>query len=46
MTGKNSGAKHTFSFTTGPDSGMIHLVLFREGTHDRNALMFDDIEIK
>ena len=24
---------------------MIHVVLFREGTHDRNSLMFDDIEV-
>ena len=25
---------------------MIHLVLFREGTHDRNAVMFDDIRVE
>jgi hypothetical protein len=45
LTGKPDG-KQTFTFTTGPETGMIHLVLFRDGTHDRNALMFDNIEIK
>ena len=45
LTGKPSGIQ-SFSFTTGPETRMIHLVLFRDGTHDRNALMFDDIEIK
>lgn len=34
-----------FAFTTGPDTRMIHLVLFREGTHDRNSVLFDDIRI-
>lgn len=38
--------KHTFSFITGPETRMIHLVLFREGTHDRNNVMFDDIKIE
>ncbi len=40
------GGQQNFSFTTGPQTKMIHLVLFREGAHDRNSLMFDDIEIK
>jgi hypothetical protein len=44
VTGTSSD-KHTFTFTTGPETRMIHLVLFREGAHDRNSLMFDDIEI-
>lgn len=37
---------HTFTFTTGPDTAMIHLVLFRDGSHDRNSVMFDDIRIE
>jgi len=45
LTGKLSGSQ-TFTFTTGPDTRMIHLVLFREGTHDRNSLMFDNIHIE
>jgi hypothetical protein len=44
LTGKADG-EHTFTFTTGPETKMIHIVLFREGTHDRNAIMFDDINI-
>ena len=45
LTGEPEG-EQTFTFRTGPETKMIHLVLFREGTHDRNSLMFDDIEIK
>ena len=44
VTGTTSDT-HSFTFTTGPETHMIHVVLFREGTHDRNSLMFDDIEI-
>ena len=45
LTGTITG-KQTFSFTTGPETRMIHMVLFREGTHDRNSVMFDDIKIE
>lgn len=45
LSGKISG-RHEFSFTTGPETQMIHLVLFRDGTHDRNSLMFDNIHIE
>ncbi len=45
LTGEVRG-RQSFTFTTGPQTKMIHLVLFREGAHDRNSLMFDDIEIK
>jgi hypothetical protein len=44
LTGVADG-DYTFTFTTGPETKMIHIVLFREGTHDRNAVMFDDINI-
>lgn len=37
--------EHSFTFTTGSDTRMIHLVLFREGTHDRSSVMFDDVRI-
>lgn len=45
LTGTSKG-EHTFTFTTGPETRMIHVVLFREGTHDRNSVMFDDIKIE
>ena len=45
VSGKTND-EHTFTFTTGPETKMIHVVLFREGTHDRNAVMFDDIGIE
>jgi len=45
LTGTSTG-EHSFYFTTGPETRMIHIVLFREGTHDRNSLMFDDIRIE
>ncbi len=44
LTGITQG-KQTFTFTTGPETHMIHVVLFREGEHDRNSLRFDDISI-
>jgi hypothetical protein len=44
VTGTTSDS-HSFTFTTGPETHMIQVVLIREGTHDRNSLMFDDIEI-
>lgn len=44
LTGTSKG-EHSFTFTTGPDTAMIHLVLFREGSHDRNRVVFDDIRI-
>ncbi len=37
---------HTFTFTSGPETRMIHIVLFREGKHDRNSVMFDNIGIE
>jgi hypothetical protein len=45
LTGKADG-EHSFTFATGPETRMIHLILFREGAHDRNAVMFDDIGIE
>ena len=45
LTGKGHGIQ-AFAFTTGPETRMVHLVLFRDGTHDLNSLMFDDIEIR
>ena len=45
QTGTSKG-EHSFTFTTSPETKMVHIVLFREGTHDRNSVMFDDIRIE
>ncbi|MDT8441994.1 MAG: hypothetical protein RQ723_10080 [Desulfuromonadales bacterium] len=45
LTGKIEG-EQSFRFTSGPETGMIHLILFREGTHDRDGVIFDDIRIE
>lgn len=45
LTGKITDS-FSFSFRTGSTTSMVHLVLFRDGAHDRKALIFDNIEIK
>ena len=45
LTGTTEG-EQTFTFTTNPKTAMIHLVLFREGAHDRNDVRFDNIRIE
>lgn len=45
LTGRGHGIQ-TFAFSTGPETRMVHLFLFREGPHDDNSLMFNDIEIR
>jgi hypothetical protein len=45
LTGTAKG-EYSFNFTTGAETRMIHIVLFREGPHDRNSVMFDDIRIE
>lgn len=46
LNGRNDWREASFTFTTGAETQMIHLVLFREGEHDRNSVMFDDIRIE
>jgi hypothetical protein len=55
QTGQQSGVKlhgnsdwteQTFTFTTSPNSRMIHLVLFRDGTADRQPVFFDNIAVE
>lgn len=46
LTGKNSGKVQSFSFRTGPETRMIHLVFFREGTPAKEPLIIDDIEMR
>jgi hypothetical protein len=42
-TGNSDWEEYDTTFTTHPETHMIHLVLFRDGTHDRNGILFDDI---
>ena len=37
--------EQNLTFTPSPETQMIHLVLFREGEHNRKPLIFDDISI-
>lgn len=46
LTGKNDWTEATFDFETGPETRMIHLLLFREGTKDREPVFFDDISVE
>jgi hypothetical protein len=46
LQGKVEKQPQTFSFTTGPETEMIHLVFFRDGEHDRNMVAIDNISIK
>lgn len=46
LRGQHPWKQHQFRFTTGPNTGMVHLVFFREGTADRRPVLFDDIRIE
>lgn len=47
LTGRQEWGTHTFTFTTSPRAGMIHLVLFREGAADRKQpVRFDNIVVE
>ena len=44
--GTQDWQQHSFTFTTRPETGMIHLVLHREGTPSREPVLFDDIRVE
>lgn len=46
LSGKQEASAQSFAFRTGPKTRMIHLVFFREGAKDQEAVVIDDIEIK
>ncbi|NJC87129.1 MAG: hypothetical protein FIB02_01120 [Desulfuromonas sp.] len=46
LTGQHDGTRQSFTFRTGPNTRMIHLVFFREGTPDREPVIIDDIDIR
>lgn len=45
LTGTIKG-EYAFTFITGHETHMIHMVLFCDGTHNHNSVMFDDIKIE
>ena len=45
LTGKQDGKVQQFTFRSGPETRMIHLVFFIEGETDRDPVIIDDIEI-
>lgn len=45
LTGSNDWTPVSFELTTGDQTRMIHLVLFRDGAKDRNPVLFDDIAV-
>lgn len=46
LTGAHDGTAQSFTIRTGPNTRMIHLVFFREGTPDREPMVIDDIDIR
>ncbi len=45
LTGDFDWTEKEFTFVTGPQTRMVHLVFYREGAHSRNPVVIDDIEI-
>jgi len=46
LRGDHKGTAQSFTFRTGPQTRMIHLVFFREGIPSRDSIAIDDIEIR
>lgn len=46
LEGKQEWATHNFDFTVSPATGMVHLILFREGEQSRVPVYFDNIHIE
>lgn len=46
LRGEQPWQNHQFRFTTGPETGMVHLVFYREGASDRRPVLFDNIRIE
>lgn len=45
LTGQQDWTEQSFDFKVGPQTRMIHLVLYRQGPHDTNDVMFDDLYV-
>jgi hypothetical protein len=46
LTGHHDWTPQSFTFTTGSNTRMVHLVFYREGTQDRTPVRIDDISIE
>ncbi len=46
LEGAHDWENVAFEFTTGPKTGMIHLILFLDGPADRVPVLFDDLRIE
>ncbi len=46
VSGNVDWQSHSFVFRTGPETGMIHLIFYREGEHARLPVLLDDIEVE
>jgi len=46
IRGERDWEKHTYTFKTSPRARMVHLLFFREGLHNREPVIFDDIVIR
>lgn len=46
LEGNHDWEDVAFDFTTGPKTGMIHLILFLDGPADRVPVLFDDLRIE
>ncbi|TYO97128.1 hypothetical protein EDC39_11158 [Geothermobacter ehrlichii] len=46
LNGRNGWGRRQFTFTTGPKTRMIHLILFIDGQTDRKPVLFDDLTIE
>jgi spermidine synthase len=45
LKGSRNWETHSFSFRTTPRTRMVHLVFYREGKHDHNPVVFDNLRI-
>lgn len=46
LRGQSPWQQRKFRFTTGPRTGMVHLVFYREGEEDRKPVLLDEIRIE
>jgi hypothetical protein len=46
ITGTQDWTEMSFSFTTGPQTRMLHLIIFRDGPDGKFPMLFDDLKIE
>ena len=45
LSGKQEGKTQQFTFRSGPETRMVHLIFFLDGEPDREPVIIDDIEV-